>query len=86
MSYDVQNAAHAFRIVFRTRVGDYFYFLNAVGGHAFEYLLGIVRHHLVGFVVHIYLERTGTVYLYVVLAVDSHHRHFAQHVYHGVGL
>ena len=86
MRDDIQDTAHALGIILRAWVGDHFYLLDAGGGHAFQHLLRIVRHHLVGLVVHIDLERAAAVHLDVVLAVHRHHRYLAEHIENGVRL
>ena len=83
---NVQNTAHALCIILWTRISDHLYLLDAVGGHTLQHFLGIVRHHLIGLVVHIDLKRTGTIHLDVVLAIHRYHRHLSKHFQNGVRL
>ena len=86
MRDDIQNTAYALSIILRTRISDDLYLLDAGGGHALQHFLGIIRHHLVGLVVHIDLERTGTVDLDVVLTIYCYHRYLAKHLENAVRL
>ena len=86
MRDDVQDTAHALSIILRARIGDDLYLLDAGGGHTLQHFLGIIRHHLVGLVVHIDLERTRAIYLNVVFAIHRYHWYLTQHLYHGVRL
>ena len=86
MRDDIQDATHAFGIILRPRVSNDLDTLDRIGWHAFEHFLRIVCHHLVWLVVHIHLERTGTVHLYIVLAIDSDHRHLTKHLDHSIRL
>ena len=82
---DVKHTAHTLGIVFCARVGNDFNFLDYVGRHAAEHLFRVVGHHGVGLSVNEHLEAARAIHLNVVLAVDRHHRHFAQHLGDGVG-
>ena len=86
MSDDIQDATHAFGIVLRSRVGNDLDAFDRIGGHTLQHFLRIVCHHLVRLVVHIHLERTGAVHLYIVLAIDSNHRHLTKHLDHSIRL
>ena len=84
--HDVQDGIHALGILAGTRVGDDLYSSDHRGGHSLQHLLGILRQ--IGVVVAVLIDFEVAVALHedVVLTVHRHHRHFAQHVEHGLCL
>ena len=76
---DVQNAANAFRIVFRSGLGDHLYRFNGACRQTFQHFFRVVAHQRIGFPIHVYFKIRRPVHRDVVLPVDRHHRHLAKH-------
>ena len=84
--HNVENAGGALRVVLGAGVGNDLDLLDGRRRIVLEDERRIGAHHLVWFTVNVDFESAAAVYLDVVLAVDGHHGHLAQHVEHGVGL
>ena len=85
-SHDIEDAAHALRIVLRSGVCNHLYLLYRRRRHALQHLLRVVRHHTVGSSVDVHLEARAAIHLDIAVAVYRHHRHLAQHLQYVVGL
>ena len=67
---DLKDTAYAFRVIADARVGDDRDVLDRAGGHHLEDYGRICGDHLVGFAIHVDLERGAAVHRDVVLSVD----------------
>ena len=76
----VQDSSESLGIIFGARFGQHLDLLDRFGGHRLEYLLVIGFHHHVFLAVDVNLEAGIAVDLYVVLGIDSNHRHLLQGV------
>ena len=79
---NVDDSAHAFGIVSRTRIGNYFHILDAIGRHAFEHLRRIIGNHIRWFSVQVNAEIRRTFQLNVIFAVNRYQRHFTKQIKH----
>lgn len=84
--HDVQHSSYALGIVLGSGRSNHLDVLDGVGRHTLQHLFGVGAHHIVRLPVHVYLEFAAAVHLNVIFTVYGHHRHFAQHLYHGVRL
>ena len=80
--HQIQNGANAFCVLARPRVCDHFYAFHHGCGHGFQDFLGVFRHTGVEVAVLVNLVVAASFHEDVLLAINSHHRHFAQQVKH----
>ena len=85
VGYDIKHTSHPLGIIFCARIGNNLYLLNSRSRISFEYHRRIGTHHLVGLAVNIHLKAGISVHLDVILTINRHHRHLAQHFKHSVG-
>ena len=83
---DVENGIDTLRILAGSRVGDDFDALHHRGWHRLQDFLGVLRQAGVQVAVLVNAEVAVALHRNIVLAVDRHHRHLAQHVHHRLRL
>ena len=82
----VEHATDTLSVVTCAGIGHDLDVFDAAGGHVLEDLGWVAAHHDVGLAVDIDLEAGAAVDRDVIVAVDGHHRHLAQHVEDGIRL
>ena len=79
---EVKDAANAFRVVLRARVGDDLDALEGVSGHHLKHLRRVGGEHRVRLAVDVYFKGRAAVDGDIVLGVDCNHRDLAEHIEH----
>ena len=78
---NVEDGGHPFGIVLGSRLGDNLNAPDHAGGDGLEHILGVAVECGVRVAVLVNLERRGAFHFNLVLRVNAHQRHLAQHVH-----
>ena len=83
--HDIQDSIYAFCILAGSWISNHLDAFHHRGRHRLQYFLGILRQTGVQMAVLIDFEAIVPLYEDVILTINSHHRHLAQHVDHSLG-